>query len=115
TRCSASPAASPTTSGPKPAPPARPDGRVIDCLGRTSKGARMATTDEQVRMDTTDVDRQLGAWLGGGQLLEPVTGTDIRRWVQGMQYPNPLHYDEQAAAAGPFGGLVAPQSFAVRC
>ena len=32
-------------------------------------------------MDTTDVDRQLGTWLGGGQLKEPVSVTEIRRWV----------------------------------
>src|SRR5437588_593726 len=60
----------------------------------------MATTGEQVRMNTADVDRQLGAWLGGGQLLDPLSATDIRRWVQGMQYPNTIHYDAQAAASG---------------
>src|SRR5436853_183672 len=65
------------------------------------------------KMDPTEVYRYLGKRLGGGQLREPVTATDIRRWVQGMQYPNPLHYDEDYAARSPFGRIVAPQSFAV--
>jgi|SRR5438105_2109260 len=70
---------------------------------------------EVVGLDTTEVDRHLGQRLGGGQLTEPVTVTEIRRWVQGMQYPNPLHYDEERAKAGHLGGIVAPQSFAVCC
>ena len=70
---------------------------------------------EAVELDTADVDRHIGQRLGGGQLTQPVTVTDIRRWVQGMQYPNPLHYDEERAKASPLGGIVAPQSFAVCC
>jgi acyl dehydratase len=66
-------------------------------------------------LDTTDVDRYLGRPVGGGQLKEPVTVNDIRRWAQGMQYPNPLHYDEEEASRSPFGGIVAPQSFTVCC
>jgi acyl dehydratase len=73
----------------------------------------MTTTEQPVALDTSDVDRHLGQVLGGGQLKEPVTLTDIRRWVQGMQYPNPIHYEEEAAARSPIGRLVAPQSFAV--
>jgi hypothetical protein len=73
----------------------------------------MTTTDASVVLDTSEVDRQLGQRLGGGQLREPVSSTDIRRWVQGMQYPNPIHFDEDAARNGPFGQIVAPQSFAV--
>jgi acyl dehydratase len=66
-------------------------------------------------LDTSDVDKYVGQVVGGGQLREPVSVTDIRRWVQAMQYPNSLHYDDEAAAAGPFGQIVAPQSFTVCC
>ena len=64
-------------------------------------------------LDTRDVDRWIGVPLGGGQMKEPVAATDIRRWVQGMQNPNPLHFDERYAAESRWGRLVAPQSFAV--
>jgi hypothetical protein len=74
-----------------------------------------AQAGERVTLDTSDVDRQIGQELGGGQLKEPVSATDIRRWVQGMQYPNPLHYDDEHAARSPVGRLVAPQSFLVCC
>lgn len=66
-----------------------------------------------VGIDTSDLDQYVGTWCGGGQLREPVAVNDIRRWVQGMQYPNPLHYDEDYARATRFGGIVAPQSFMV--
>jgi acyl dehydratase len=76
----------------------------------------MAKVEERpVTLDTSDVDRYVGKPVGGGQLREPVTVTDVRRWVQGMQYPNPIHYEEGAAARSPFGRIVAPQSFAVCC
>ncbi len=73
----------------------------------------MTKTESPVVLDTSDVDRHLGQSLGGGQLKEPVTITDVRRWVQGMQYPNPIHFDDDAAGRSPFGRIVAPQSFAV--
>src|SRR3954449_4941235 len=70
---------------------------------------------ETTTLDTTDVDRYVGRPLPSVELLDPVAGGDIRRWVQGMQYPNPIHYDVHAAAQGPFGSIVAPQSFSVAC
>jgi hypothetical protein len=70
--------------------------------------------DEEI-LDTSDVDKHVGEYVGGGQLKEPVTLIDVRRWVQAMQYPNPRHFDEEAAAASPPGEIVAPQSFAVCC
>jgi len=75
----------------------------------------MATVEERVAFDTSDVDRYVGKAVGGGQLKEPVTLTDIRRWAQGMQYPNPLHYDEEYAAESVFRRIVAPQSFTICC
>lgn len=65
--------------------------------------------------DTRDVDRWIGVPLGGGVMKDPVHVNDIRRWVQAMQNPNPLHFDEGYAAASRFGEIVAPQSFAVCC
>jgi acyl dehydratase len=73
--------------------------------------ARMAEHD----FDTRDVDRWIGVPLGGGVMKDPVHPNDIRRWVQGMQNPNPLHFDDAWAAASRFGEIVAPQSFAVCC
>jgi acyl dehydratase len=73
------------------------------------------TGKAQPAIDTSDLDRYLGRTMGGGQLLEPITVTDIRRFAQGMQYPNPLHYDAATAARSRFGRIVAPQSFSVCC
>ena len=39
--------------------------------------------------------------------------SDIRRWVMAMDYPNPLHWDQEFARESKFGGIVAPQSIAV--
>ncbi|MGI9591380.1 MAG: FAS1-like dehydratase domain-containing protein [Myxococcota bacterium] len=69
--------------------------------------------DGIIELDTSDVDRWVGKPLGGGILKDPIHPNDIRRWAQGMQNPNPLHFDEEYAAHSAFGRLVAPQSFAV--
>src|SRR3954454_12226249 len=66
-------------------------------------------------LDTSDVDRYVNQPLPSVQLLDPVAPTDIRRWAQGMQYPNPHNYDDESGAAGRFGRLVAQQSFSVAC
>lgn len=68
---------------------------------------------ELEELDTSDVDRWVGKPIGGGQLLEPVSRTDIRRWMQGMQNPNPLHIYEEFAAASASGRFAAPQSFTI--
>ena len=66
-------------------------------------------------LDVSDLDRHMGVPMEPGLLKEPVATNDIRRWVQAMHYPNPLHYDEHWASASRFGELVAPQSFTVAC
>ncbi|MBW2295549.1 MAG: MaoC family dehydratase N-terminal domain-containing protein, partial [Deltaproteobacteria bacterium] len=69
--------------------------------------------EREVEFDTSYVDPWVGVPLGGGTLKDPIVANDIRRWAQGMQNPNPLYFDDEYAAAGRFGKLVAPQSFAV--
>jgi acyl dehydratase len=66
-------------------------------------------------LDTSGVDEWIGRPIAGEQLKEPVAVNDIRRWVQGMNYPNRLHFDEDFAAESEFGKIVGPQSFAVCC
>jgi acyl dehydratase len=66
-----------------------------------------------IELDTRDVDRWIGKPLGGAQLKEEVHVNDLRRWAQGMQNPNPLHFDEEYAAGSRFERMVAPQSYAV--
>ncbi len=78
----------------------------------------MAEKVDQINMDpldTTETDKWVGKPLGGGQLKEPITLTDIRRWAQGMHNPNPLYYDDDYAAKSALGEIVAPQSFTVNC
>ena len=49
-------------------------------------------------LDLSDVDHRVGKPVGGGQLWDPCSSSDIRRWVMAMDYPNPLHWDEEFAA-----------------
>lgn len=71
----------------------------------------MAEAD--VRLDTSDVDKWVGKPIVFAELWDPCNATDIRRWVQAMDYANPLHWDENFARESRFGGIVAPQSFTV--
>jgi acyl dehydratase len=64
-------------------------------------------------LDVSDLARHMGVPIMPGELKEPVTVNDIRRWVQAMHYPNPLHYDEAWATESRWGRIVAPQSFTV--
>ena len=70
-------------------------------------------TDKTATLDCSDIDRYLGKPIQPARLREPLANNDIRRWVQAMHYPNRLHYDDEFAAAGRFGRIVAPLSFAV--
>jgi acyl dehydratase len=68
---------------------------------------------ELLPLDTSDVDRWIGKPIGGGQLKDPVTRNDIRRWAQGMQNPNPLYIEEAFAEESALGTFTAPQSFTI--
>jgi hypothetical protein len=68
---------------------------------------------ELLPLETDDVDRWIGKPVGGPELKEPIYENDIRRFVQAMNNPNRLYFDEKFAADSVFGRLVAPQSFAV--
>jgi N-terminal half of MaoC dehydratase len=64
-------------------------------------------------IDTSDVERWMGKTIGGEQLRESVTITDMRRWVQAMHNPNPAHYDEKCRDSS--GAWIAPQSLILAC
>jgi len=75
--------------------------------------SQAAATTQKVSMNIDDVAHRVGQEVGGGQLWDSCSATDIRRWVMAMDYANPIHWDEEFARASKFGGIVAPQSFAV--
>jgi acyl dehydratase len=74
-----------------------------------------ALEDETATLDTSDLDQYMGVPMMPGELKEPVAVNDVRRWAQGMHYPNPLHYDETWATESRWGRIIAPQSFTVTC
>jgi hypothetical protein len=65
------------------------------------------------KLDCSDIDRYLGKPMQPGRMRDPVAPNEIRRWAQGMHYPNRLHYDDDFAVESRFGRLIAPQSFPV--
>jgi hypothetical protein len=64
-------------------------------------------------LDCSDLDNYVGKPLSPWTLRDPLHNNDFRRWAQAMHYPNLLHYDDDFAAVGRFGRLVAPQSFTI--
>lgn len=76
------------------------------------------TTDQAptgTTLDVSDLDQYMGVPMRPGELKEPVALNDIRRWVQAMHFPNPVHYDERWAEESRWGEIIAPQSFTVAC
>lgn len=69
--------------------------------------------ENPVELDMSDVDKWVGKPVIFAELWDPCNATDIRRWVQAMDYPNPIHWNEEFARESKFGGIVAPQSFTV--
>lgn len=64
-------------------------------------------------LDCSDLDNYMGKPLTTWTLRDALHNNDFRRWAQAMHYPNLLHYDDDYAARGRFGRLVAPQSFTI--
>jgi hypothetical protein len=64
-------------------------------------------------LDCSDIERYLGKPMQPARTRDPIANLNIRYWAQAMHYPNRLHYDDDFAAEGRFGRIVAPQSFAV--
>jgi N-terminal half of MaoC dehydratase len=64
-------------------------------------------------LDCSDINRYLGKPVDTSPIRDPIANNDIRRWAHAMHYPNRLHYDPAYSAAGRWGKLVAPQSFAI--
>jgi acyl dehydratase len=52
-----------------------------------AKVSDRSTNEGAVQLDLSDVDPRVGQLVGGGQLWEPCSATDIRRWVQAMDHP----------------------------
>jgi acyl dehydratase len=73
----------------------------------------MSTAEQQAQLDTRDVDQWIGKPVIFAEMWDTCNSTDIRRWVQAMDYPNPVHWDEEFANNSKFAGLIAPQSFTV--
>jgi acyl dehydratase len=72
-----------------------------------------AKIEPKIELDTSDVDQWIGKRIVFAEFWDPCCATDIRRWVQALDYANPLHWDEEFARKSKFGGIVAPQSFTV--
>ena len=64
-------------------------------------------------LDCSDLDNYIGKPMTPWSLRDDLHNNDFRRWAQAMHYPNLLHYDDDFAARGRFGRLVAPQSFTI--
>lgn len=65
------------------------------------------------QIDLSDLDRLVGKEVVFAELWDPCNATDIRRWAMAMDNPSPIHWDEEFANVSKFGGIIAPQSFAV--
>jgi len=61
---------------------------------------KKTTESPGAQLDLSDVDHRVGKLVGGGQLWDPCSSSDIRRWVMAMDYPNPLNCSSQCSGLG---------------
>jgi acyl dehydratase len=74
------------------------------------------TTESGIELelpDTSDLDLMVGLPVAAPQYTDPISRRDIRRFVEAMSNPNPLHFNARFAAESHFGEVVAPQSMLV--
>lgn len=70
----------------------------------------MAVVDAggELKLGTSDVDKWVGKPVAFAEMWDPCNATDIRRWVQALDCPNPIHWGEEFAGRSKFGGIVVP-------
>ncbi len=61
-----------------------------------------------------DFDRSILGQVFDETDFPPITKDDILKFAEALGETNPLYTDEEAAAQGPYGGLVAPPTFVTR-
>ncbi len=66
------------------------------------------TTESYV---TDEVKSYIGR-EGGEKTSEPVDASEVRRFIQAIMDPDPIHWDEEHAKKTRYGGVVAPPLFA---
>ena len=56
-----------------------------------------AKIEPKIELDTSDVDQWIGKRIVFAEFWDPCCATDIRRWVQALDYPNPLHSNRRSS------------------
>ncbi len=61
-----------------------------------------------------DFDRSILGQIFDETDFPPITKNDILKFAEALGETNPLYTDVEAAAQGPYGGLIAPPTFVTR-
>lgn len=76
-----------------------------------SQSAELNESVELNEIDDSDVARWVGVPFGIRRPRYSFSATDLARFVEAMDNPNPLYFDPGYAASSTFGKIVAPQSY----
>jgi acyl dehydratase len=60
---------------------------------------------------TDEIRAAIGAESEMSELSEPISASEVRRFVQAIMDPDRIYYHEEYAAASKYGGLVTPPLF----